>query len=127
MQALPGAVAGDAFAARARLINEAMRPAATTHVWHRLGETIKSDDARTAFEGVHRLTAPSAQDEAEAIALIMRHAAEVPGKTAALVSPDRLLARRVAIRLESWGIRVDDSAGRPFVKDSARGVPRSGD
>ena len=46
----------------------------------------------------------------------MRHAAEQPGRTAALVSPDRLLARRVAIRLESWGIRVDDSAGRPFVK-----------
>jgi ATP-dependent helicase/nuclease subunit B len=27
-----------------------------------------------------------------------------------------LLARRVAIRLEAWGIRVDDSAGRPFRK-----------
>ena len=63
-----------------------------------------------------QLTAPTAQDEAEAIALIMRHAAEMPGRTAALVSPDRLLARRVAVRLESWGIRVDDSAGRPFVK-----------
>jgi ATP-dependent helicase/nuclease subunit B len=116
VRALPSAVAGDAFAARSRLINEAMRPAATTHLWHRLGETIEPVEAEQAFEGVHRLTAPSAQDEAEAIALIMRHAAEVPGKTAALVSPDRLLARRVAIRLESWGIRVDDSAGRPFVK-----------
>ena len=41
---------------------------------------------------------------------------ETPGRTAALVSPDRLLARRVAIRLEAWGIRVDDSAGRPFAK-----------
>ena len=40
----------------------------------------------------------------------------MPGRTAALVSPDRLLARRVAIRLEAWGIRVDDSAGRPFAK-----------
>ena len=33
-----------------------------------------------------------------------------------MISPDRLLARRVAIRLEAWGIRVDDSAGRPFAK-----------
>ncbi len=50
------------------------------------------------------------------MALILRHAAEQPGVTAALISPDRLLARRVATRLESWGIRVDDSAGRPFGK-----------
>ena len=49
-------------------------------------------------------------------ALILREAAETPGRTAALVSPDRLLARRVAVRLEAWGIRVDDSAGRPFAK-----------
>ena len=50
------------------------------------------------------------------MALILREAVEVAGRTAALVSPDRLLARRVAIRLEAWGIRVDDSAGRPFAK-----------
>ncbi len=114
--ALPGAAVIPAQVQRARLINEAMRPATTTHHWHRLGETIEAHEARSAFAGVHRLTAPTAQDEAEAIALIMRHAAEQPGRTAALVSPDRLLARRVAIRLESWDIRVDDSAGRPFVK-----------
>ena len=113
---LPGATGGAQFVERARLINEAMRPASTTDQWHRLGETITPEAARDAFAGVHRLTAPTAQDEAEAIALIMRHAVEQPGRTAALVSPDRLLARRVAIRLESWGIRVDDSAGRPFVK-----------
>ncbi len=69
-----------------------------------------------ALDGLSLIEAPTAQDEAEAIALILRHAAEIPGRTAALVSPDRLLARRVAIRLESWGIRVDDSAGRPFAK-----------
>lgn len=113
---LEGVAAPPQLGERARLINEAMRPATTTHHWHRLSDFIAAPDARAAFAGVHRLTAPSAQDEAEAIALIMRHTAEQPGRTAALVSPDRLLARRVAIRLESWGIRVDDSAGRPFVK-----------
>jgi ATP-dependent helicase/nuclease subunit B len=71
---------------------------------------------RDALDGVSLIAAPSAQDEAEAIALILREAAETPGRTAALVSPDRLLARRVAVRLEAWGIRVDDSAGRPFAK-----------
>lgn len=113
---LPGAKPPASLIKRARLIDEAMRPASTTDQWHRLGETTTPDAVREAFAGVHRLTAPTAQDEAEAIALIMRYAAEQPGRTAALVSPDRLLARRVAIRLESWGIRVDDSAGRPFVK-----------
>jgi ATP-dependent helicase/nuclease subunit B len=50
------------------------------------------------------------------VALILREATETPGRTAALVSPDRLLARRVAVRLASWGIRIDDSAGRPLAK-----------
>ena len=68
------------------------------------------------MSGVSLLEAATAEDEAEAIALILREAAETPGRTAALVSRDRLLARRVAIRLESWGIRVDDSAGRPLAK-----------
>ncbi len=68
------------------------------------------------MSGVSLIEAPSAHDEAEAVSLILREAIEVPGRTAALVSPDRLLARRVAIRLEAWGIRVDDSAGRPFAK-----------
>src|SRR5690606_23625572 len=51
-----------------------------------------------------------------AVALILRRALETPGRTAALVSRDRVLARRVVVRLQSWGIRVDDSAGRPLPK-----------
>ena len=44
--ALPGAAVVPAQAQRARLINEAMRPATTTHHWHRLGETIEAHEAR---------------------------------------------------------------------------------
>ena len=104
------------LAARAKLVSEAMRPSSTTAAWH----TFAAKADKPAFaSAVHDLTlieAPSAQDEAETIALILREVAQTPGQTGALVSPDRLLARRVAIRLESWGIRVDDSAGRPFGK-----------
>jgi ATP-dependent helicase/nuclease subunit B len=71
---------------------------------------------RAALSGLSYLEAATAQDEAEAIALILREVAETPGRTAALVTPDRLLARRVAVRLEAWGVRVDDSAGRPLTK-----------
>lgn len=101
---------------RATLVSEALRPATTTHLWGRFIRSADPYHVRRALDGVTLIEAPSAQDEAEVIALIMREALEVPGRTAALVSPDRILARRVANRLEYWGIRVDDSAGRPFRK-----------
>lgn len=113
---LPGASLPEPQRARARLVSEAMRPAGTTGLWRGFADQVDKDWIATGLEGVTLIEAPSAQDEAEAIALVMREALEVPRRTAALVSPDRLLARRVAIRLESWGIRVDDSAGRPFAK-----------
>jgi len=102
---------------RAALVAEAMRPSGTTGRWHGYTRDADREAVRAALlAGIRLIEAPSAQDEAEAVALILREAAETPGRTAALVSPDRLLARRVAIRLEAWGIRVDDSAGRPFAK-----------
>ena len=113
---LPGIEADDNRDARNALISEVLRPSATTERWHLYTQTADRDAARRALDGISLINAPNAQDEAEAVALILREAVETPGRTAALVSPDRVLARRVAIRLEAWGIRVDDSAGRPFVK-----------
>lgn len=52
--------------------------------------------------------------EALAIALIMRETLEQPEKTAALVTTDRNLARRVASELRRWKINIDDSAGQPL-------------
>ena len=101
---------------RAKLVSEAMRPSATTARWQETIATTDRAQAAVAIEAVTLIEAPSPQDEAEAVALILREVAETPGRTAALISPDRLLARRVAIRLEAWGIRVDDSAGRPLRK-----------
>ena len=54
-----------------------------------------------------------------AIALVLRETIETPGKTAALITPDRTLARRVAARLKSYDLVIDDSAGVPV----ARTVP----
>ena len=39
---------------------------------------------------------------------------EEPGRTAALVTPDRALARRVAAHCRRWNILIDDTAGRPL-------------
>lgn len=104
------------FTLRAQLVSEALRPATTTELWGQFIESTDADAMRQALSGVTLIEAPSAHEEAETVALILREALEVPGRTAALVSPDRTLARRVANRLESWGIRIDDSAGRPFRK-----------
>ena len=53
-------------------------------------------------------------EEAGVIALCLRQALETPGRTAALITPDRGLARRVAVELKRWRIMVDDSAGLPL-------------
>lgn len=116
VQPLPGPETTPAQTTRAEIVAEAMRPSGTTGRWHAYAASANRNAAREALDGVSLIAAPSAQDEAEAIALVLREVAETPGRTAALISPDRLLARRVAVRLEAWGIRVDDSAGRPFAK-----------
>jgi ATP-dependent helicase/nuclease subunit B len=66
------------------------------------------------FAGLTRLDCPDPQQEATAIALLMRETLERPGETAALVTPDRALARRVAAELGRYGIDIDDSAGQPL-------------
>lgn len=91
---------------RVALLREALRPAATTPAW----AAIERPGA-AAFEGLRRIEAPTQQEEALAIALVLREAVETPGRTAALVTPDRVLARRVAAELARWGLGVDDSGG----------------
>ena len=116
VEPLPGTEPDQAASLRAIVVSEALRPATTTHLWSQFVASVDPSAAREALDGVALIEAPTSQDEAEAIALILREALEEPGRTAALVSPDRLLSRRVANRLESWGVFVDDSAGRPFRK-----------
>ena len=102
--------------ARTALLGEVMRPAGTTQLWQAFAGNADRADLAAGLAGISLIEAPTAHDEAEAVALVLREVAETPGRTAALVSPDRVLARRVVQRLEAWGIRVDDLAGRPFGK-----------
>ncbi|TAN59404.1 MAG: double-strand break repair protein AddB, partial [Magnetospirillum sp.] len=99
----------DPRSGRVRLLAEALRPAGTCEAWRALTPL----PAET-LEGVSRLDAPGPREEAGAIALMLRREMEEEGRTAALVTPDRALARRVAGELERWGIHIDDSAGRPL-------------
>ncbi|WP_033075616.1 double-strand break repair protein AddB [Sphingopyxis sp. MWB1] len=71
-------------------------------------------DLSAATAGISGAVFPDDGQEAQGIALLMREAIEMPGRTAALVTPDRGLAERVAAALTRWGIGVDDSAGQPL-------------
>ncbi|RDD60397.1 double-strand break repair protein AddB [Ferruginivarius sediminum] len=107
--------------ARSELLNLALKPAAATPDWRDLSGRSDVQRLELGLGGLHRLDCPGAGEEASAIALMLRQALEVPGRTAALVTPDRGLARRVASELKRWGLTVDDSAGMPL-RDTAPGT-----
>ncbi|EFO32853.1 double-strand break repair protein AddB [Roseibium sp. TrichSKD4] len=102
-----------ALQARERLLSEAMRPAETSDGWMAYLGRVREKERAAALENVSLIAARNEADEALSIAIALREALEV-GETAALISPDRFLTRRVASELARWKIQVDDSAGRPL-------------
>lgn len=74
-----------------------------------------------AWQGLSYLESPDGAQEAANIALALRHTLEQPGCTAALVTPDRGLARRVQAELARFGVLVEESAGTPL-KNTALGA-----
>ena len=104
----PSASDNDVSLARGRAVANAFAPADFTGKW----TTLDVEERR--LTGICALELPTAADEAQAIALALRQALETEGKTAALVTPDRRLAERVAAHCARWGIEIDDSAGRPL-------------
>jgi len=117
-----GATAGDlrpwpvvvatAPADRARLLGLVLRPAAGLA----LPDWRDRTDWGPALKGLSTMTAPDAQAEAVAVALALRQTLETPGATAALVTADRDLARRVSAELLRFGVVADDSAGQPLAE-----------
>jgi ATP-dependent helicase/nuclease subunit B len=105
-----------ARSARWTLACEAMRPAGTTEVWHRFTAGTDKGEMAAALRGLALIEADNAQEEAEAIALMLRESLERPPGRAMLVTPDRALARRVSARLTVWGLDVEDLGGEPFAK-----------
>jgi ATP-dependent helicase/nuclease subunit B len=92
--------------ARRTLVGELMRPAETSESWSR--------PESSTLDHVTRVDCATPHQEAVVIALALREALQVPRRTAALVTPDRDLARRVTAELRRWEIDIDDSAGTPL-------------
>ncbi len=94
--------------ARSRAISSLFLPPEASRSWVDLA----ADQRR--LRGVRVMTSASIEQEAQAIALLMREALVVPEKRIALVTADRGLARRVVQHLARWNIAADDSAGQPL-------------
>ena len=105
---------------REPLASEAFRPAAATDQWRaRTGASDFVAHAQAALEGLAVVEAANAEEEALAIALALRETLEHADQTAALVTPDRALARRVLAALARWNVAVDDSGGDPLADTPA--------
>ncbi len=101
----------DPVPARNALLSMALRPAPVTDQWRRDGPSL--GDLRAATARLSLLEAADPGEESLAIALRLRRALE-DGRTAALITPDRSLTRRVEATLDRWGLEADDSAGTPL-------------
>jgi len=102
------------------LVSEALRPAATTERWQqRLADKDFDAAAARALDRLSLIAAANSEEEALAIAVAMRETLEEPGKTVALVTPDRALARRVGAALARWKVNVDDSGGDALADTNA--------
>jgi len=106
---------------RRRVVNEALRPAEATADWLRVigdlreeGAGAGRDPIAEGLDGLSIVTARTEEEAAATAALLLREALETTDRTAALVTPDAALARRVCAKLARWGVRVDSSAGSPL-------------
>ena len=122
----PGITERPTSAARRRMIHEALAPADATADWRATLESLadatestRQTFALNALDGLTVIEAPDEAAEAEAAALLMREALETPGQTAALVTPDAGLARRVSALLKRWNVDVPPSAGVPLGRTPA--------
>lgn len=92
---------------RAEALSRSLLPASALEDWARAGQVI--------LPHVTRLDPADQQEEAVAIAMLMRNVIEQPQKRVALITPDRGLAARVVTELSRWGVLADDSGGASLI------------
>jgi ATP-dependent helicase/nuclease subunit B len=108
---------------RELLLSEVFRPAYTSEHWHDRAENF-ARNVTGALDGVAVIEAADSREEALALALALRETLDDPNGSAALVTPDRALARRVAAELLRWDIDVDDSGGVGLAESDAGRLAR---
>lgn len=104
---------------RQAILSAALAPAQATSRWNIWRNKLDADAFEKAFADAGLIEAANEREEAAAIAVALRLALERPGRhgasQAALITPDRGLARRVKAELARFGIEADDTAGTPLM------------
>ena len=116
----PLAVETESGRARRVLMREALAPAEKTADWlARLEAAGGAAFVQRGVEGLRLIEAQTEDEEATAIALMLREAMEQEGARAAVVTPDAALARRIETKLARWGIEPAVSHGTPLRETEA--------
>jgi ATP-dependent helicase/nuclease subunit B len=98
---------------RSRAISNLFLPPAASTAW----VDLSAEDRR--LSGVRLMETAHPEEEAQAIAILVREALAVPERRVAVITPDRSLAARVVAHLGRWNIDADDTAGRPLPQTEA--------
>jgi ATP-dependent helicase/nuclease subunit B len=101
------------------LVSETMRPSSATAQWHdRLRRPEIDAKISAGMRNLAVIAAPNPEMEALAVAVALREARH-QGQSAALVTPDRALARRVMAALDRWNLDFNDSGGDALIETQA--------
>lgn len=98
---------------RSRAISNLFLPPQASAAW------VDLPAAQRRLSGVRLMQGAHPGEEAQAVAILVRKALELPDRRVAVITPDRGLAGRVVAHLRRWGIEADDSAGRPLPQTTA--------
>lgn len=98
---------------RSRAISSVFLPPTASATW------VDLPPERRRLAGVRVMEAATPEEEAQAVAMLVRGALEQAERRIAVITPDRGLASRIAAHLRRWNIMADDSAGRPLPQTPA--------
>lgn len=98
---------------RSRAISNLFLPPEASAAW----VSLEARERRLA--GVRVMETAHPEEEAQAIAVLVREALEEPERRVAVITPDRSLAARIVAHLGRWNIGADDTAGRPLPQTAA--------
>ncbi len=105
---------------RSEILSHALLPAKATNGWTETRNALEPETLLRAFGDVALIETANEREEATAIAIALRLALQGSDDSqAALITPDRNLARRVGAELARFDIEADDSAGTPLASTSA--------
>jgi ATP-dependent helicase/nuclease subunit B len=101
------------------LLSETMRPSSATAQWHdRLERPEIAAKISAGMKNLAVIEAPNPEMEALAVAIALRESRHLD-QSAALVTPDRALARRVMAALDRWNLDFTDSGGDTLTETQA--------